>query len=133
MTLDGRAGPYLVVSTLSVYTNPTPEKGPREFAETDPVATIEPERLLEFGEIKDVGKYGSRYYGALKAPCEEAARKALPGAVTVARPWLIVGPGDLSDRFTYRAIRVAEGGPDHGPWISGAGPLGQVPRRTYKL
>ena len=107
--LDGRAGHYLVVSTLSVYTNSTPEKGSREFAETDPVATIEPERLLEFSEIGDVGKYGSRYYGALKALCEEAARKALPGAVTVVRPGLIVGPGDISDRFTYWAVRVAEG------------------------
>lgn len=108
--LDGRAGHYLVVSSLSVYTNPSPEKGPRVFAETDAVATIEPERLAEFSEIKDVGKYGSRYYGALKALCEESARKALPGAVTVVRPGLIVGPGDISDRFTYWAVRVAEGG-----------------------
>lgn len=118
--LDGRAGHYLVVSTLSVYTNSTPEKGPREFAETDPVATIEPERLLEFSEIGDVGKYGSRYYGALKALCEEAARKALPGAVTVVRPGLIVGPGDISDRFTYWAVRVAEGGRIMAPGDPGA-------------
>ena len=118
--LDGRAGHYLVVSTLSVYTNSTPEKGPWEFAETDPVATIEAERLLEFSEIGDVGKYGSRYYGALKALCEEAARKALPGAVTVVRPGLIVGPGDISDRFTYWAVRVAEGGRIMAPGDPGA-------------
>ena len=49
-------------------------------------------------------------YGPLKAACEEAAEKAMPGRVMNIRPGLIVGPGDPTDRFTYWPGRVERGG-----------------------
>lgn len=49
-------------------------------------------------------------YGALKALCEQAAEQAMPGRVLVIRPGLIVGPHDVTDRFTYWPYRVAQGG-----------------------
>jgi 2'-hydroxyisoflavone reductase len=50
------------------------------------------------------------HYGALKALCEQAVEKAMPGRTTVVRPGLIVGPGDGSDRFSYWPVRIAAGG-----------------------
>ena len=49
-------------------------------------------------------------YGPLKVLCEEEVEKAFPGRATVARPPLIVGPGDRSDRFTYWVARIDRGG-----------------------
>ncbi len=49
-------------------------------------------------------------YGPLKALCEKAAEKAMPGRVAVVRPGLIVGPRDPTDRFTYWPARAARGG-----------------------
>ena len=49
-------------------------------------------------------------YGPLKALCEQAAEKAMPGRVANVRPGLIVGPRDNSDRFTYWPARMARGG-----------------------
>lgn len=110
--IKGRVGHFLPVSTISVYADGEDgeEADARTVDESSPTAKIEPELLPEFKEIRDVGKYGSRYYGALKALCEKAAEDAMPGQVTVVRPGLIVGPDDGSDRYTYWPVRVAEGG-----------------------
>ncbi len=105
--LKGRIGHYVVVSTISVYAESDDGKVVDESA---PVGKVEPERLPEFKVIRDIRKYDGRYYGALKALCEEAAEEAMPGKVTVVRPGLIVGPDDGSDRYTYWPVRVAEGG-----------------------
>jgi 2'-hydroxyisoflavone reductase len=47
---------------------------------------------------------------ALRALCETAAEKAMPGRVCAVRAGLIAGPGDPSGRFTYWPVRVARGG-----------------------
>jgi 2'-hydroxyisoflavone reductase len=49
-------------------------------------------------------------YGALKALCEHAAEKALPGRVFIIRPGYVVGPYDHTDRFTYWPWRINKGG-----------------------
>jgi len=49
-------------------------------------------------------------YGLMKALSEDIVREAFPGRATVVRPGLIVGPGDLTDRFTYWPVRLDEGG-----------------------
>lgn len=94
--LRKHAKQYLFVSTISVYAkNDTPDAD-----ETAEVATTtEP-------DSEDARKY----YGPLKALSEKEAEKAFPGQATVIRPGLIVGPGDLSDRFTYWPARLEKGG-----------------------
>ncbi|MDY7110540.1 MAG: NAD-dependent epimerase/dehydratase family protein [Planctomycetota bacterium] len=80
------------------------------YDESAPVAQV-PDEVVE--EVKTIhglfAKYG-RHYGGMKALCEKAAEKVLPGKVTNIRPGLISGPGDPSDRFSYWPIRIARGG-----------------------
>lgn len=94
--LAPNVGQYLYISTLSVYADNS--QAGRD--ETDPLAT------MDDPTSEDVG----RFYGPLKALCEQAAEKAMPGRVTVLRPGYIVGPGDTTDRFTYWPVRVSRGG-----------------------
>ena len=49
-------------------------------------------------------------YGGLKALCEQAAQKAMPGRTAIIRPGYIVGPDDPSGRFTYWPVRFDKGG-----------------------
>ena len=88
---------YIFISTLSVYAD---FKQPG-INETYPV-----------GELKDesIEEVNGESYGPLKALCEQAAERVLPGRVLVIRPGLIVGPYDLSDRFTYWPYRIAQSG-----------------------
>lgn len=94
--LKGHAKQFVFVSTISVYEkNDTPGAD-----ETAAVAkTAEPE-----------SEDGRKYYGPLKALSEGEARKAFGERATIIRPGLIVGPGDLSDRFTYWPARLQRGG-----------------------
>lgn len=88
---------YIFISTISVYDDSHDEPGSDE---TAPLAKA-PDPTSE--EVK-------RYYGALKALCELAAEAALPGRVANIRPGLIVGPGDMTGRFTHWVTRTADGG-----------------------
>jgi 2'-hydroxyisoflavone reductase len=95
--LAGMVEHYTFISTISVFAD-FKTKGMDESA---PVAKIDDESLEQItGET----------YGALKALCEQAAERALPGRSLTIRPGLIVGPHDPSDRFTYWPVRVARGG-----------------------
>jgi 2'-hydroxyisoflavone reductase len=96
-TLLKNSGLYVFISTISVY--PTGLK-----PGSDESAAV--------GTIADptVEKVTAETYGPLKALCEHAAEKAMPGKVANVRPGLIVGPDDPSDRFTYWPVRVARGG-----------------------
>lgn len=87
---------YLFVSSVSVYASLAKPND-----EASPVGKLADER---------VEKVDGETYGPLKALCEQAAEKAMPGRVTVLRPGLIVGPDDNTDRFTYWPARVARGG-----------------------
>lgn len=95
--LADRVHQYLVISTISVYaSNATAGDD-----ETAALATLPDPTVTEVtGET----------YGGLKALCEQAAERALPGRTTVVRPGLIVGPGDPTDRFTYWPARADRGG-----------------------
>ena len=50
------------------------------------------------------------HYGALKAMCEAAVQRAMPGRTLSVRAGLLVGPFDESGRFDYWVRRVAAGG-----------------------
>jgi len=93
--LDGRAGHYAFVSSISVYPLYQADK-----SESAPVIQ------LEDPSTEDVGAS----YGGLKALCERAAAEMLPGRVLTIRAGLIVGPHDPSNRFTYWPARIARGG-----------------------
>jgi 2'-hydroxyisoflavone reductase len=89
-------GQYVLISSIARYADTAACGGD----ETAPAATIPNPDAEEMGE-HDVN------YGPLKALCEEAAERALPGRVTTVRPGYIVGPGDAMRLFTYWPVRVA--------------------------
>ncbi len=97
--LKGAVGHYHFVSTVSVY--PESEYGAAYLDEDSPLATIDDPTTEEITGDS---------YGALKVLCENVVRDLYPGQSSVARPGLIVGPRDHTDRFTYWPKRVAQGG-----------------------
>jgi len=95
--LRGRVKSYLFVSSISVFK----DFGTVGLDESSPVGTLEDETIEEItGET----------YGPLKALCEQAAERSMPGRTWNLRPGLIVGPNDRSDRFTYWPVRIKRGG-----------------------
>lgn len=97
--LAPRVGQYVFISSISAYkSNSKPGAD-----ETEPVGTMADETVEEMGAQ-------SENYGPLKALCEQAAEKAMPGRATNIRPGYIVGPGDWSGRFNYWPVRIARGG-----------------------
>lgn len=97
--LKGNVGHYIFVSTISVfsdYSKPVDENGP----------------LNEPGGMDvpfDQARVGPNY-GRLKVRSEMEAKIQFGEKVTIVRPGLIVGPGDLSDRFSYWPVRIDKGG-----------------------
>ncbi|MCA9934259.1 MAG: NAD-dependent epimerase/dehydratase family protein [Ardenticatenaceae bacterium] len=91
-------GHYTFISTLSVYSDPSIVG----MDENAPLGTLEDETVEEItGET----------YGPLKVLCEKAVDAAMgPQRALHVRAGLIVGPHDLSDRFSYWPYRVAQGG-----------------------
>jgi len=87
---------YVFTSSISVYPD---FSVPRD--EKSPVGKL-PDETIE--------KVDGETYGPLKALCEQAAERAMPGRTTLIRPGLIVGPDDNTDRFTYWPARAARGG-----------------------
>lgn len=101
---------YVFISSMSCYA----EASKPDYDETTPVAELSPEQQERAGAIDPSGDITAAalgdLYGGLKAQCEQAAAKAMPGRVLTIRPGLIVGPHDPTDRFTYWVMRTAEGG-----------------------
>ena len=92
---------YVFISSISAFAEDAMNKG--DVDETSPVATIADPTVEEMGDHFE-------NYGPLKALCEQAAEKAMPGHTTNIRPGLIVGPGDPTDRYTYWPVRIDHGG-----------------------
>ena len=97
--LAKRCKSYIIISSISAYKEPNPENG----TETAPLAVLADPAVEEMGK-----EYQN--YGGLKALCEQAAEKAMPGRVAVVRPGYIVGPDDASGRFAYWPVRMDRGG-----------------------
>lgn len=92
-----RARHYTFISSISVYK----DLSRPGFDETAPVGTINDTSKEEITE---------QTYGPYKAICEAMIREAFADHALIIRPGLIVGPYDLSDRFTYWVTRCARGG-----------------------
>jgi 2'-hydroxyisoflavone reductase len=95
---------YIFISTISVY------------GDTSRAGMDETTALAEYtgadalAETMQTLQQNLALYGPLKAASEREAERWFPGRTTVIRPGLIVGPGDLSGRFTYWPVRIARGG-----------------------
>lgn len=97
---------YVMISSVSAFADhATPY-----YDETAPVAHVPEEVVAEATKIRILFPKYMQHYGGMKALCEQAAEKVLPGKVTNIRPGLISGPGDPSDRFSYWPIRIERGG-----------------------
>ena len=93
--LAGRVGQYIFVSTISVFSEYS-----RVIAEDGPLNTP-----------SDIdAPYDARNYGSNKVRCELEAAAHFGDRLTIVRPGLIVGPGDLTDRFSYWPVRIDRGG-----------------------
>jgi nucleoside-diphosphate-sugar epimerase len=105
--LSDSVGHYTFISTQNVYADVS-IPGVNERA---PLRTLTSEELNEAYAIDTSGEpsYG-KFYGGLKALCEQAAEEVMLNRVLTIRPGLIVGPDDYTDRFTYWVARVARGG-----------------------
>jgi AAA family ATP:ADP antiporter len=101
---QGRIGHYVFISTISVYA--ANDKAEDESAALVPYAGQD--AMAETAQSLR-GRLGE-LYGPLKAASEQEAARQFPGALTIIRPGLIVGPGDETDRFTYWPVRLARGG-----------------------
>jgi len=96
-TLAKSAKHYTFISTISVYG----DLSKAGVGESSPVGRTKDETVEEIREDT---------YGPLKAICERIVQEHFPNKALVIRPGLIVGPYDLSDRFTYWVHRVSRGG-----------------------
>ena len=97
--LADHAKRYIYISSISCYREPNPVDGD----EDAPLA------VLKDPTVETMGAQFENY-GGLKALCEQAAEKAMPGRVAIVRPGYIVGPDDYSGRFTYWPVRFDKGG-----------------------
>ena len=92
--LRPHAAQYLFVSSISVYAD---GGGPGR-DESAPVGKLDDPATEEI----------AKYYGPLKAACEDAVRAVFGSDATIVRPGLIVGPHDATDRFGYWVARFRQ-------------------------
>ncbi|HVT71469.1 MAG TPA: NAD-dependent epimerase/dehydratase family protein [Trebonia sp.] len=93
--LADRTGRYVFVSTVSVYADQSTTEAQLEDA---PLAAVRPDA----GPLEN--------YGANKALCEAVVREVYGDRALIARPGVISGPLDPTDRFPYWPRRIARGG-----------------------
>jgi 2'-hydroxyisoflavone reductase len=90
--LQHYAGWYVFVSTISVYRDMGGD-------EDGALQVVEPDAALS-----------NETYGGLKVHGERTVRDIFPDKHIITRPGLIVGPRDVTNRFGYWPLRIAEGG-----------------------
>jgi 2'-hydroxyisoflavone reductase len=101
--MKGNTSHYIFISTVSAYANDKNTWAD----ESDPLAEL-PAGLDPYALPADPSRRAN--YGPLKAFSEKEVEKHYPGINTIIRPGLIVGPLDVSDRFTYWPYRLDKGG-----------------------
>ena len=101
--MKGNTSHYIFISTVSAYANDKSTWAD----ESDALAEL-PAGLDPYALPADPSRRAN--YGPLKAFSEKEVEKHYPGINTIIRPGLIVGPLDVSDRFTYWPYRIDKGG-----------------------
>ncbi|MGI8786203.1 MAG: NAD-dependent epimerase/dehydratase family protein [Pyrinomonadaceae bacterium] len=108
--LKNSVGQYVFVSSISAYA----DYSQTDFDETAPLAELTDEQKNKADKITPKGEITAAaledMYGALKVLCEREAEKVFGDKTLIVRSGLIVGAFDWTDRFTYWAMRVAQGG-----------------------
>ena len=94
--LKGNVGQYVYISSTAAYKDFSASFPTEESPEQTPAPT-------------DGSDSAAPQYGPRKVRCEMLVRENYPIA-TISRCGLIVGPGDLTDRFTYWPVRIEKGG-----------------------
>jgi nucleoside-diphosphate-sugar epimerase len=96
--LGDRGGHHVLISTVSVY--------------QDPSAAGAGEDSPLFDEpAGDVHEVTNETYGPLKVACERAAREAYGDTgLAIVRPTYVVGPRDATARYPWWVLRAARGG-----------------------
>lgn len=94
--LQSSVGHYCYTSTIDAYR----DFHTRGITEDYPLAVLPPNAPHD----------ANRFYGPLKALCEEEVRRAFPERHTIVRPGWVAGPGDNNHLFTYWVMRMARGG-----------------------
>jgi len=99
---------YLFVSTLSTFRN----RKDVGITEDGPLHDPAPPDAVPSGAASQAAYPGAPVstYGPLKVRGEMEARAAFGDKALIVRPGLIVGPGDLTDRFSYWPVRIEQGG-----------------------
>lgn len=100
--LKDRCDRYLYVSTVAAY----------DFSEAG--HKDENAKLATMGDDPDENVTWETY-GPLKGDCDALVRKVMGDRATIVRPTYIIGPGDHTDRFTWWAHRIHQGGDVIGP------------------
>jgi 2'-hydroxyisoflavone reductase len=100
--MKGNTSHYIFISTVSAYANDKNTWADESDALAELPAGLDP-YAVPIAEAR-------RNYGPLKAFSEKEVEKHYPGINTIIRPGLIVGPLDVSDRFTYWPYRIDKGG-----------------------
>lgn len=103
--LADAASHYTFISSASVY-DELEEPG---IDEDHPVLKLPDERVEELKTMNPAEAI-QQHYGELKYLCEEEVTRFFSGRSLIVRPGLIVGPYDMTDRFSYWVNRIAEGG-----------------------
>jgi 2'-hydroxyisoflavone reductase len=98
-------GQYIFISTISVYA----DNSVRGMDETTRLEEYTGDDYLR-ETMQTLQARVGQLYGPLKVASERESERWFPGRATIIRPGLIVGPGDLTGRFTYWPLRLQRGG-----------------------
>lgn len=104
-SLRDAAGHYTFISSVSVY-DELEEPGVDENHSYGKLTAGQIEELKRMEATQAIGEH----YGELKYLCEKEVEAVFPGRSLNIRPGLIVGPYDVTDRFSYWVNRIADGG-----------------------
>ncbi|WP_412077694.1 NAD-dependent epimerase/dehydratase family protein [Streptomyces xanthophaeus] len=99
--LGAQAGHWTFVSSINVYADAVTTGQDEDAALHEPATSgADAQERIKHPHL----------YGGIKVASENAVREAMGERALIVRSGLIVGPGDVSDRFGYWPARISRGG-----------------------